>query len=157
MFRYMKIVTDYPTPYHGYACDDQTEAALADPHTGSPRLILCDRALEDYGGIEKDYTGAPAVTCDSIGDTMSNRMATMGSTLLHEYTHWQSLMVPPLDMATTDMPNAYGAWGASHVQPKTDAIYNADTYSHYAMEVFWTNHCGHRFDNAVFDPDYYCL
>jgi len=42
------------------------------------------------------------------GDRVSWRMETMGSILLHEYTHFTALVAPPLAKESDD--DAYGPW-----------------------------------------------
>ncbi|KAJ5887384.1 hypothetical protein N7495_007425 [Penicillium taxi] len=123
--------------------DDMGEIHLFD--TSNPILVVCDYAL-DRGNIDKGYDDIPAVTCDNIGDTVGSKMDTLGSTILHEYTHWKDLVVPPLDASTQDY--AYGAYASQHLDNKKK-IMNAENYNWFATEVFWTAKCDRDFKAAT--------
>lgn len=65
------------------AADAALMAVLSNYDTGSPLLEVCPVAGFGHGGIGKD---PHKVVCDNLGDTVSWRMETLGSILLHEYT-----------------------------------------------------------------------
>jgi len=111
-------------------------------------MIMCDRVFT-HGGINKSYGSiikVPAVTCKSNGKEMSWRMETMGATILHEYTHFQKLMVPrALRQETDDIE--YGPYKAQHMDKK-EALKNADSYNWFASENYWTITCNTRYHSA---------
>ncbi|KAJ5592055.1 uncharacterized protein N7459_002424 [Penicillium hispanicum] len=130
--------------------DEEVVTILRGLRTSRPKLIICLEKF-DVGGIDKGYTGVPAVTCSTIGDKVSTKMNTMGRRFLHEYTHWEHLVVPPLFTATHDWAN--GPYAAQNDISKAEALYNADSYAYFASQVFWTVHCGHEFDPPTEDSD----
>ncbi|KAJ5908055.1 hypothetical protein N7495_000737 [Penicillium taxi] len=142
----MTIIQDYRHADGYTSCTgDQVFAELLDNESSSPKLVLCNPAFL-FGGIEKGYTGVDAVTCNNVGRKVSEYMDTLGSTLLHEYTHFAKLVVPPLFFPTVDLPNGYGAWNAQNSISNSDAISNADNYNWFATELFWTVHCTRWFE-----------
>ena len=65
------------------AADPTIMAQLTSYTSQNPLLEVCPKAGFGHGGIGKDPN---QVNCDTIGDTVSWRMETLGSILLHEYT-----------------------------------------------------------------------
>ena len=80
-------------------------------------------------------------------------MDTLGSALLHEYTHASDLVQPPLEETTNDP--AYGFYNARNLANKDLAKSNADSYALFASELTWTLTCNRAFDPPVKDnfPD----
>lgn len=125
-------------------CSKHTIAEVRDAEIVDPKIIVCKSAFQ-YGGIVQEYPGVVKVTCDNIGTAASTKMETLGSLLLHEFTHFTYLVNPPLDSRTLDY--AYG----SQVQniEKSEAKYNAESYSWYASKVMWSMICGRKFGKAT--------
>ncbi|KAJ5898891.1 hypothetical protein N7495_003635 [Penicillium taxi] len=119
------------------ACDGSTIAELDILENNA--LILCKEALL-YG-----YTndGKTPLSCDTIGNTLDHTKSTLGGALLHEWTHWEALVVPPLSGQVEDIQ--YGPWQVQNLLSKDKAPYNADSYHWFGNEVFWTVKCGHEF------------
>ena len=72
---------------------------------------ICDGAGFDHGGLGKGYPGVATVDCDFVkmnNGRVSWRMDTLGSIILHEYTHFGALVVPILAQETADP--GYGPW-----------------------------------------------
>ena len=78
-----KITVTRSDPDGDCAGDATLMAQLAYYNTDSPLLEICPRAGFGHGGIGKDPRN---VICENLGDTVSWRMETLGSILLHEYT-----------------------------------------------------------------------
>jgi hypothetical protein len=84
-------------------------------------------------------------------------METLGHVLLHEYTHWETLMSPvvrtPFNiLAATDVKGkdkkvAYSPFNVRKLreEDKDLARRNADSYAWLATEAYWTQHCVPRF------------
>jgi hypothetical protein len=143
------VVVDYPDDGGEYACDATTMAELRDWETPNPKVCrecmamgvvklmckddhMCRRRLWtrwNYG-IGLGYTDVAEVNCDYVNmndGRTSWRMDTLGSVILHEYTHFLSLVVPPLAEETDD--DGYGPWETRGFGPKFDlsmATNNAD-------------------------------
>lgn len=64
---------------------------------------------------------------------MTWRIDTLGSILLHEYTHFAKLVKPILDDATDD--HLTSVYSVRHVD-KALATNNADSYAIFANELF---------------------
>ena len=77
-------------------------------------------------------------------------METLGSILLHEYTHWRKLVAPPLKTNTID--TKYGIFDVRGMD-KSKATLNADSYSWYATENFFTGICAKSFQDPLEDDD----
>jgi len=121
------ISPDFPDADGDLTCDDpETMAELRDWNTDNPTIVLCNPAALGHGGIGKSYGSVPAVQCDALDPRVSWKMETLGSILLHEYTHWLRLVTPPLSKETDDI--AYGPSGVRALD-KSQATDNADSYS----------------------------
>jgi hypothetical protein len=76
-------------------------------------------------------------------------MLTLGGTLLHEYTHFESLVVPPLESEAVDVTPTfrfvYGPIAVQSIASEAFAPTIADSYAWFALESFWTNLCGTSF------------
>jgi hypothetical protein len=74
-------------------------------------MIVCAGSGFSHGALGMGYPNVPGIDCNYVrmnGDRLSWRMETMGSIILHEYTHFLRLVAPPLAKETDD--DAYGAW-----------------------------------------------
>jgi hypothetical protein len=105
------------------------------------------------GGKGKEWPHANNRKCSNIGNRVSYYMDTLGSALLHEYTHAPDLVQPPLEETTNDP--AYGFYNARNLANKDLAKSNADSYALFASELTWTLICNRAFDPPVKDnsPD----
>ncbi|KAL8712688.1 MAG: hypothetical protein Q9220_003220 [cf. Caloplaca sp. 1 TL-2023] len=140
-------------------CDDDTLAFMDDDEPNFPFIVLCPSAF-----TQKAFTmlkGAPDpkndvnryVRCDEIvaNGHVSYLMNSLGATLLHEYTHYDKLMQPVygksiLDQKLNDNQGAYGPWAVyNNLNKALLARVNADSYTYYALEVFFTHFCGTAF------------
>ncbi|KAJ5893736.1 hypothetical protein N7495_005427 [Penicillium taxi] len=127
-----------------YVCEVDQYVVTEDYDQANPSMVICDDGFT-LAGIDKGYTGVPAVTCKSIGKVLNEGMDTLGGAFLHEYTHWRNLVVPPLEEETDDLDGGYGPWEAQEWIKKDEAIHNADNFNWFASELFWTVHCGYEF------------
>ena len=142
----ISIVVDYEDDDGDMACDGETMAELRDWSTSSPKLVVCAGPGFGHGGIGKGYTDVDTVECDRFDDRVSWKMETLGSILLHEYTHFYNLVVPPLRKETDD--TAYGVFKARHMD-KDKATNNADSYSWFATENLWTILCHKEYQDPT--------
>ncbi|KAJ5205279.1 hypothetical protein N7491_004098 [Penicillium cf. griseofulvum] len=142
----ISIVTDYEDADGEYACDGSTMAELRDWDSDNPKIVICKKAGFGHGGIAKGYDGVPKVVCENFDPRMSWKMETLGSILLHEYTHYTNLVAPPLDKETDDL--AYGVSGV-RAYDKSLATNNADSYSWFAVEVLWSVICSEEYEDPT--------
>ena len=75
-------------PYGDCADDSTIMAQLRAWRTLHPTLEVCPGAGFRHGSIGRGppRRGPNVVVCENLGDTVSWRMETLGSILLHEYT-----------------------------------------------------------------------
>ncbi|KAI9930813.1 hypothetical protein ASPWEDRAFT_171444 [Aspergillus wentii DTO 134E9] len=146
----LHVVIDYPDPDDNnvLACDGDTMAELRGIDEKHPKLIICEGAGFGHGGVSKGYHGVKAIDCGYLDEEVSWKMETMGSILIHEYTHFTNLVVPPLKDETDDIKGGYGPHGARHLN-KDKATNNADNYSWFAAELFWSEVCGKSFKDPT--------
>lgn len=115
------------------------------------QLILCGD-LFLFGTIEggkgKEWPGTANRKCSNIGDRVSEYMLTLGTVMLHEYTHAPDLVQPPLDEETDDL--AYSFYDSRNLK-KDLAKGNADNYALFAIELTWTLLCDRDFAAPVKD------
>lgn len=78
-----KIKVTRSDPDGDCKADATLMAQLGSYDTDTPLLEVCPKAGFGHGGIGKD---PHMVKCENLGDTVSWRMETLGSILLHEYT-----------------------------------------------------------------------
>ena len=123
-------------------------AEMRDIDSDKPTIILCDPAGFGHGGIGKGYNNVKAVGCDGFDDRVSWKMETLGSILLHEYTHWEKLVAPPLSEETDDLAGGYGPAGVRSLD-KSKATNNADSYSWFATENLWTVICQKKYGDPT--------
>lgn len=153
------ISKDYDVPGQGYSCTDPKYAGeTIDWNTPLPTIILCNTAMQ-HGVVDQSsmMQGFPApVTCDTIGGRTSWRMATLGATLLHEWTHIDALVGAALDAPhrpaegtddELDGKEIYGCVETQTIANDEDDLYVADNYAWFATEAFWSKKCGRRFSN----------
>lgn len=130
-------------------CTQDTFAVTLKGDTNHPQIVICPLGFSQ-GGISKGYADVEAVTCQTLGTTVSWRMSTLGATLIHEYTHWAKLVSPPLPKETMDVQ--YCPTGVRELGGKS-ALKNADSYSWFANEVFWTMECNYKFGDPILADD----
>ncbi|KAJ5579967.1 uncharacterized protein N7459_005952 [Penicillium hispanicum] len=141
------IRPDYPDSQGNYNClpEDDAETTTYEGHDAAS-IVICDRGFRN-GGIDKSYgTGnsrVEAVTCDSLDTRVSDAMVTLGSILIHEYSHWTALVSPPLKEGTDDHTHATAY--DTFVGDKALALDNAESFHWFANQVFWTVKCGRAF------------
>lgn len=117
---------------------------------GRTQLILCP-SLFGYGTIEggKEWPGAKERKCSNIGDRVSRYMLTLGSAMLHEYTHAAELVQPPLQGLVID--HVYSFYKSRNLEDKKLAKSNADNYALFAAKLTWTMLCDRDFALPVQD------
>jgi hypothetical protein len=155
----IRVSLDFPVDEE-MACDptddDDTrvvEARLRGDRTDNPFMVLCPSAFT-HGGIDKGYGkipffNVPKVSCENFGSRVSWKMDTLGSTIMHEYMHYVNLHNPPFPGRIRDI-----AWGPFDVRNmnKKDAIYNADSYTWFAIENLWSVLCVNLRPDGYEDP-----
>lgn len=152
------VTTDYINDdFPDYVCDGATFAAMRNGLTDNPIIVICPSAF-GHGGIGKSYGEQgtddyiDAITCQYFTQDSTRvnwRMETLGAVFLHEYTHFQSLVVPPLAARTTDYEGENG--GPEGVGPYATrnlnhgySVSNADSYTWLATENLWNVICGNN-------------
>ena len=85
-----------------FACNGRKIAEIRDSGTDHLRIIVCPRAGFGHGGINKGYPGVPGIGCPTLDPRTSWEMDTLGASLLHEYVHFNKLVMPPLTEETLD-------------------------------------------------------
>ncbi|KAI4271154.1 MAG: hypothetical protein LQ337_006209 [Flavoplaca oasis] len=140
-------------------CDVDTLAYLYPPSGEQARITLCPNFFK-----KKAFTmvkGAPNpdddpdhyVRCEELraDGHVSYHMETMGAVLLHEYTHFNRITKSIfskriLDQESSDGKLAYGAYRVyNELNKNLLSRVNADSYTYYAMELFWTEFCNFQF------------
>ncbi|KAI4273058.1 MAG: hypothetical protein L6R38_006447 [Xanthoria sp. 2 TBL-2021] len=153
-------------------CTKDTLAYLYPPKEEKASITLCPTFFKKKaftmvkGAPDPDNNPTHYVRCEELqaNGHVSYLMETMGATLLHEYTHFDKLTYPIYSKSIVDTilrgeEVAYGAWAVyNQLNKKLLARINADSYTYYALEVFWTEVCNTNFlapreniDDA--DPD----
>ena len=105
--------------------------ALTSDHKTPTRMILCPLFFT-RGTIGK------SVTCDTVGTRVGPAMATRGHTVLHEYTHVTEVMQP-----------IFGHGIPPRGKTDDHAWDNADSYTSFATELFWTTTCDRDFESSL--------
>lgn len=104
-FEEMDIVDDYPSIYEKQElfCESGDVAWTGpkqyDRGQRRVQIILCPPFFEQgtfNGGPNREWPGIPTPKCSNIANRVSPRMDTLGSSLLHEYTHVDELVQPLL-------------------------------------------------------------
>ncbi|KAL8686620.1 MAG: hypothetical protein Q9224_005390 [Gallowayella concinna] len=140
-------------------CQDGTLAYTNDQNPDKPYIVLCPnafkkKAIGSLKGAEDPETNrfhaARYILCETLeanGGRVSYRMNALGATLFHEYTHYDKLIEPIFSAPIIDMPDSKG-YGPLNVYNNLDrdlAKLNADSYTYYALQVFWTEECHQDF------------
>jgi hypothetical protein len=140
----MDLVDDFQPEFDHNLDEHCTDTRVAvvvpkqyDISLGRTQLILCPN-LFDYGTIEggKVWPHAKKRKCSNIGDRVSRYMLTLGSVMLHEYTHASELVQPPLEGPVID--HVYSFYKSRNLKDKELAKSNADNYASFAIELAWT-------------------
>lgn len=149
---------DYP-PEHDHKlqqhCEGDHVAATLQPEwdisLGRTQIFLCPLLFNlgtIGGGPGREWSGAATRKCDNIGNRVSNYMHTLGSAMLHEYTHAPDLVVPPLEDETDD--HVYSFYNTRNLKNKEEmAKENADSFSLFAIELTWMVLCNREFAAPV--------
>lgn len=111
-------------------------------------LVLCPLFFElgiidkNRGPAERQWPGAPDVSCDTIGKFIDAKMEIMGHALIHEYTHLDVLVKPVVGKHVTDY---FYDPAKTRKLEKEKATTNAESYAWFATELFWSNLCKRDF------------
>lgn len=154
---------DFDTAEFGFVCTEpEYSAETIDSESTTATIIICDSAFK-HGAIGRRPDGfPPAVTCETIGHQTSWRMSTLGTTILHEWTHIGALVGDALASTHRDAEGAgdeldgvsiYGCIHTQAIADEDDALYVADNYAWFATEAFWSKQCGKSFRNPGFGDD----
>ncbi|WPG99252.1 Hypothetical protein R9X50_00206300 [Acrodontium crateriforme] len=84
------------------------------------------------------------VTCNSLGDTVSNKMDILGGILLQQWIHFDAIGKDNMGRHVGDVPNGYGPANVRELLP-TDQAKNAANYRWFALETFWRVTCKRTF------------
>lgn len=143
------VTSDYTnSEFPNFVCDGTTFAAMRNGLTANPTIVVCPSGF-GHGGIGKGYEDVDAITCQYFTQDSTRvnwRMQTLGSIFLHEYTHFQSLVVPPLSAGTTDYeenPEGVGPYASRNLD-HSFSLSNADSYTWMTTENLWNVICGNN-------------
>ncbi|KAL8678018.1 MAG: hypothetical protein Q9186_005587 [Xanthomendoza sp. 1 TL-2023] len=140
-------------------CKNGALAYTNDEDPNEPYIVLCPnafnkKAISSLKGAESPdenrFHAAQYVRCETLeanGGRVSYRMNCLGATLLHEYMHFDKMMEPIFATPIIDQPDEIG-YGPYKVYDNLDrdlARLNADSYTYYALQVFWTEACHQDF------------
>ncbi|KAL8659749.1 MAG: hypothetical protein Q9202_006964 [Teloschistes flavicans] len=150
------------------------EAYSIYPDTDSPKIVLCPvafhkKAFTILNGVPGNPETLPEYynRCQEVaglnGGRVSYRMTTLGAILLHEYMHLDFLLENIYGKPIVDEVGSQGhaLYGPNAVYDSPDikllARTNADSYTFYALNVFWDEICQYEFsapgDGDSNDPD----
>lgn len=171
-----------------YTYLDVDEFDMSDGASEMNMISLCEEVFEfpSLPEIEdppnqpwaRDAWGKPlpGFTCNGLGDTDSDWMASPGATLLHELMHWSYLLkdtpgfsdlidkdeagLPQVRDFSQPQSHPPDGMGAFHARLLKDfgpyvAIQNADNYRWYALSKYWSWKCKRGFGPARSDEDVY--
>ncbi|KAL9585729.1 MAG: hypothetical protein Q9212_001348 [Teloschistes hypoglaucus] len=153
---------------NGHGCEIDTIAYTFSYQLDMPRIVICPlgfrkRAYTTIRGGRANYEDDTDhyVRCQEIRaiGRVSVHMETLGSGLLHEYMHFKRLLFDIYgksidDQITRDGRVAYGPTAVFHNFNKNLlSRINADSYSFYALQVFWTEVCQFSFAAPQYPED----
>jgi hypothetical protein len=101
------------------------------------KMVICAGGGFGHGGIAKGYDNVNAIDCAFTklnGGRVSWRMETLGSIILHEYTHFAKLMGAKPARSRGKVDIAYGPFATRGMDP-VHALRNSDRYGNSALLV----------------------
>lgn len=151
----MYLIDDYVSgrgSKRQWSCRKGT-VAVSIAYPNAEELVLCHVFFKlgvIEGASEEGRKGhVRQVTCDDIDHRLSRRMRTMGTELLHEYTHnpkiVSTIIAPGHPQAVATEDHVYG-FEKSRSLNKDLATTNADSYALFANEMFWSTKCDRDFE-----------
>lgn len=138
-------------------CADQELAYSNDEDPEKPFIVLCPNAFKKKAVTSLNGAENPAdnpddaahyILCDDlkINGHVSYLMNSLGSTLLHEYTHYDGLVESIFGAPIIDQDDGYGPVNVYNKLDKGLAPFNADSYMYYALHSLWSTICTFDFD-----------
>ena len=157
-FEDIDIVNDYPSKYigEGDRCDCGAVALAGqrsdDPGQHRVQIILCPPFFKCgtfQGGPNREWPGIHTPECSNIAYRVSEKMDTLGSLLLHEDTHVDDIVQPPLSEHVRD--DEYGYYDSRNLAltEPDEAMHNSDSYASFAAELTWSKLCNRDFAEPV--------
>lgn len=133
----IRVVDDYNLAGTGhYACSNlRALAVLREYNNRFPKMIVCPAGFRQ--------TPLLSISCDTLGEDVSDAMESLGASILHEYTHYTKLISPPLAGSSTD--DQYGWYNSQAFAPYAESLQNADSYAWFAIEAYFTIKCHRNF------------
>jgi hypothetical protein len=151
-------VNDYPSKYigEGNRCDGGDFALTGqksdDPGQHRVQIILCPPFFKYgtiQGGPNREWPNIFTPKCSNIAYRVSEKMDTLGSFLLHEYTHVDDLVQPPLSEHVRDAEYGYYDTRDLALEKPDEAKHNSDSYASFAAELTWSKLCNRNFAEPV--------
>ena len=138
-------------------CTDQELAYSNDEDPQNPFIVLCPNAFKKKAVTALNGAENPAdnpddakhyISCDDlkINGHVSYLMNSLGSTLLHEYTHYDGLVESIFGAPIIDQDNGYGPVNVYNNLDKGLSPFNADSYMYYSLHILWNELCEFEFD-----------
>jgi hypothetical protein len=141
------------------ACGDATAWTIPkheDEAKHRTQMILCPDFWKHGtflgGSPHRQWPGVITRTCNNIGNRVSSKMHTLGGILLHEYTHVEDLVQPPLSKHVEDPAKHFYESRMLALEKPEQAKSNADNYAGFAAELTWSTLCNRDFE-APFNDD----
>ena len=159
-FKEIDIVDDYPSIYDKQELfcksGDVAWAGSKQDDRGQHRvqIILCPPFFEQgtfNGGPNREWPGILTPKCSNIAYRVPPKMNTLGSPLLHEYTHVDELVQPLLCERVED--HEYGYYDTRELALTEPDItkHNANSYAAFATELTWSKLCDRDFEAPLED------
>lgn len=159
-FEEIDIVDDFPSIYgdQDLFCDSGevawTGSKQDDRGQQRVQIILCPPFFKQgtfQGGPDREWPRIPTPKCSNVGSRVSTKMDTLGSFLLHEYTHVDELVQPPLCEHVED--HEYGYYDTRELALTEPDLtkHNADSYAAFATELTWSKLCHRDFEAPLED------
>jgi hypothetical protein len=161
-FEEIDIVDDFPSIYgdQDLFCDSGevawTGSKQDDRGQQRVQIILCSPFFKQgtfQGGPDREWPGIPTPKCSNVGSRVSTKMDTLGSFLLHEYTHVDELVQPPLCEHVEDREYGYYDTRELALTEPDLTKHNADSYAAFATELTWSKLCDRDFEAPLEDDD----
>ena len=157
-FRNIDIVDNYPSIYKDkdLMCDGgevaMTGTKQDDPGQHRVQIILCPPFFiygTIQGGPNREWPGIPTAKCSNIAYRASHKMDTLGSFLLHEYTHVDEIVQPLLCEHVGDYEYGYYDTRELALTEPELTKHNADSYASFAAELTWSKVCNRDFEDPI--------
>lgn len=116
------------------------------------QIILCPPFFKLgtlRGGPNREWSGVLTPKCSNIAYRVSKKMDTLGSSLLHEYTHVDEFVQSLLSEHVEDEAYGYHDTREYALTDPAETKHNADSYASFATELTWSKLCNRGFEEPL--------